>query len=63
MRLTAEQRAQFDEAGYLFLPGCFSADEATVLQSAATERRAVVTILRWMMTDGLAVELHDRIDA
>lgn len=33
------------------------------LTGDATERRAVVTALRWMMDHGLAVELHARVDS
>ena len=29
MKLTAEQMAQFDQDGYLFMPGLFTPDEAT----------------------------------
>lgn len=32
MQLTPEQLAEFDEQGYLFLPGCFSEEEAEVLR-------------------------------
>src|SRR6185312_15819186 len=32
MRLTAQQLADFDERGYIFLPGCFSADEVALMR-------------------------------
>ncbi len=35
MRLTDAQIDQFDELGYLFLPGCFSADETALLRREA----------------------------
>ena len=54
MRLTAEQHARFDEAGYLFLPGCFSADEAAVLQSAAAEVFALDRDEVWREISGVA---------
>ena len=31
MPLTAQQLAQFDEEGYLFLPGCFMEEEVAML--------------------------------
>src|SRR4051812_5516657 len=35
MRLTPEQLKEFDEQGYLFLPGCFSDEEVAVLRREA----------------------------
>jgi ectoine hydroxylase len=35
MRLTSQHLAEFDERGYLFLPGCFSEDEIAALRSEA----------------------------
>ena len=35
MRLTPEQLAEFDERGYLFMPGCFADEEAEVLRTEA----------------------------
>ena len=35
MKFTDEQLRQFDEEGYLFLPGCFSPEEAAMLRSEA----------------------------
>jgi len=35
MRLTEQQRAEFDELGYLFLPGMFDAEEVAVLRREA----------------------------
>ena len=35
MRLTPEQLREFDEQGYLFMPGCFSDEEAEVLRTEA----------------------------
>ncbi len=41
-----------------------SAAEADVaLPNDATERRALVTALRWMIDHGLAVEMHEHVDA
>lgn len=41
-----------------------SAAEADVaLPNDATERRALVTALRWMIEHGLAVEMHEHVDA
>lgn len=37
MRLTPEQRSQFDRDGYLFFPGLFSPDETRVLTNAVPE--------------------------
>ena len=37
MKLTDAQLAEFDEKGYLFLPGLFSKDEAAVLKAAARD--------------------------
>ncbi len=54
MKLTAEQRAQFDEVGYLFLPGCFSADEAAVLKTAAAEVFALDRDEVWRESSGVA---------
>jgi len=46
MRLTSQQIAQFEEQGFLSLPGCFSDEEVAVLRSEAeniyaTERQEV----------------------
>jgi len=35
VKLTAQQRAAFDEQGYLFLPSCFSEDEIALLRAEA----------------------------
>ena len=35
MRLSPEQLAEFDEQGYVFLPGCFSDEEVAVLRTEA----------------------------
>ena len=41
-----------------------AAAEADIdLVGDATERRAIVSVLRWMIANGLAAELHDRVDA
>ncbi|HUP75654.1 MAG TPA: TIGR02678 family protein [Acidimicrobiales bacterium] len=40
-----------------------AAEADIVLSGDATERRALVTVLRWMIDHGLAVELHSHIDA
>ena len=52
MKLTAQQRKDFDELGYVFLPGCFSDEEMAVLRSEAeaifrTDRQEV-----WRETTG-----------
>ncbi len=46
MKLTADQLQEFDEQGYVFLPGCFSEEEVAVLRREAetiyaTERQEV----------------------
>lgn len=40
-----------------------AADASIDLAADGTQRRAQVTVLRWMIDHGLAEELHDRIDA
>jgi uncharacterized protein (TIGR02678 family) len=40
-----------------------AADAGVDLAGDATQRRALVAVLRWMVDQGLAVELHDRVDA
>ena len=35
MRLTPQQRAEFDDLGYLFLPGCFTPEEVAALRDEA----------------------------
>lgn len=40
-----------------------AADASIELAADGTQRRAQVTVLRWMIDHGLAEELHDRIDA
>ena len=35
MRLTPEQTQQFDRDGYVFLPGCFTSEEAALLRREA----------------------------
>ncbi|MFQ5761342.1 MAG: proline hydroxylase, partial [Acidiferrobacterales bacterium] len=37
MKLSTSQLREFDENGYLFLPGCFSSEEIAVLRRAASE--------------------------
>jgi ectoine hydroxylase len=37
MKLDAQQLRQFDELGYLFLPGCFSEEEVAVLAAEAEQ--------------------------
>jgi ectoine hydroxylase len=37
MRLSAQQLGDFDELGYLFLPGCFSEEEAAALREEAEQ--------------------------
>ncbi len=46
MRLTDKQLKEFDEQGYIFLPGCFSEEETAILRTEAeaiyrTERKEV----------------------
>ena len=36
-KLTEQQRAEFDEQGYLYLPGCFREEEVAVLRTEAEE--------------------------
>src|SRR5690606_9970260 len=40
-----------------------AAEAEIVLTGDATERRALVAVLRWMIDHGLAGELHDHVDA
>ncbi len=55
MKLTEEQVAEFEEEGYLFLPGCYSAAEVAVLRDEVprvfAQRRKEV----WRERDGEAV--------
>ena len=37
MKLTPRQLQEFDERGYLFLPGCFSEEEIAALRSEAEQ--------------------------
>ena len=37
MQLTPQQRQQFDEEGWLFLPGCFAEAEVAALRDEAEE--------------------------
>ena len=37
MQLTSQQLRQFDEEGYLFLPGCFAEEEVAVLRDEAEQ--------------------------
>ena len=54
MKLTAEQRERFDEDGYVFIPGCFSAGEAAVLKAAAEEVYALDRKEVWRESSGAA---------
>ena len=51
-RLTAAEREQFDRDGYLFLPECFSQEEAALLRREADvvyamDRKEVVRESSW----------------
>jgi ectoine hydroxylase len=37
MKLSPEQLKQFDELGYVFMPGCFSEEEVAILRAEAEE--------------------------
>ncbi len=54
MRLTDEQLRRFDEEGYLFLPGLFSAGETQVLRAAADEVYAMEREEVWRESSGVA---------
>ena len=54
MRLSQQQLADFDRDGYLFLPGCFTADEAAVLREAAREVFALDRQEVWRESSGVA---------
>jgi ectoine hydroxylase len=54
MQLTPEQIQSFQRDGYLFLPGVFSANEATVLRRAANEVFALDREEVWRETSGAA---------
>ena len=54
MKLTQDQLTQFEEEGYLFLPGCFSTEEAAMLKG---EAEAVYKLDReevWRESSGVA---------
>jgi ectoine hydroxylase len=52
VRLTSEEITRFDEQGYLFFPGCFTADEASVLQRAADQVYALERDEVWRESSG-----------
>ena len=54
MKLTAEQMAQFDRDGYLFMPGLFTPEEARVLNNAATDVYAQDRKEVWRESSGVA---------
>jgi len=54
MKLTAEQLAQFDRDGYLFMPGLFTPEEARVLNNAATDVYAQDRKEVWRESSGVA---------
>ena len=37
MKLTADQLRDFDEQGYIFMPGCFSEEEVALLATEAED--------------------------
>ena len=52
MRLTPAQLKEFDEQGYLFLPGCFSEAEVAVLRAEAQRIYAADRQEVWRETSG-----------
>ena len=54
MKLSSEELAQFDEQGYLFFPGHFSAQEASVLNEAANDVYALQREEVWREKSGVA---------
>ena len=54
MHLTSQQLSEFDEQGYLFLPGCFTSEEASVLHRAADEVYAMQREEVWRESSGAA---------
>ena len=54
MQLTDAQLAEFDQQGYLFFPGRFSTDEATVLKHASEEVYALQRKEVWRESSGVA---------
>lgn len=54
MQLTDEQLARFDAEGYLFFPEQFTADEASVLRSAAADVYAMQRKEVWRESSGVA---------
>lgn len=54
MKLNKEQLEEFDQQGYLFMPNCFSKDEAALLKQAATDVYAMEREEVWRETSGVA---------
>ena len=54
MKLTNEEISRFEEEGYLFFPGQFSAEEAAVLRHAANEVYAMDREEVWRESSGVA---------
>ena len=54
MKLTEKQIEQFDTEGYIFLPSCFSKDEITILNEAASEIYATKRKEVWRESSGIA---------
>jgi len=54
MQLSSAQIAEFEDQGYLFLPGCFSPEEASVLHNAAQEVYAEDRKEVWRESSGVA---------
>jgi ectoine hydroxylase len=66
MKLTDEQLREFDEKGYLFLPGLFSREEAQVLKDAARDIYASDREEVWREKSGvprIAFAAHEYDDA
>ena len=54
MKLNAEQRAEFDREGYLFFPGLFTTEEASLLKAEADNVYALQREEVWRETSGVA---------
>jgi ectoine hydroxylase len=54
MKLTAEQLARFNKEGYLFLPGCFSPEEAALMKAEADKVYAQDRQEVWREKSGVA---------
>jgi ectoine hydroxylase len=54
MKLSEEQLEEFDREGYLFMPACFSAEEASLLKQASSDVYAMEREEVWRETNGVA---------